>query len=201
MKFYQKKNLINYIFLFLFSFQIIGQNIYTITLFLPPFSPVNNFSSLVCFCATATIIFLIITPVFYFDVALYKASCICEIVCNRGCALWIFLRRNHSIFSFLSLMVSILTHIYRIICGLCGMGSCSMNLAMDSRANSRMFSICMHILGLNLFILPWMFWKEGGNFQNGLSRFAQPKKRGKSVWIQNSKGRCWWVDKLRLKTE
>ena len=65
----------------------IGQTIYIITLFLSPFLPVNNFSSLVLFCVTAAIIFLIITPAFYFDVALYKVNCICEIVCNRGCAI------------------------------------------------------------------------------------------------------------------
>ena len=65
-----EKESINYIFLFLFSFNIIGQNIYTITLSLPPFLPANNFFSIVLFCATATIIFLILTPVFYSDVVL-----------------------------------------------------------------------------------------------------------------------------------
>ena len=78
-------------------------------------------------------------------------------------------------------MVAISTRIYRIICGLCGMGSCSMSVTMGSKASSRMFSIYMRILILNLFILPLKFWKEEGNYQNDLNIFVQPKKPRKSA--------------------
>ena len=78
-------------------------------------------------------------------------------------------------------MVAILTNIYRTICDLCGMGSCSMSVTMDSKASYRMFSICMRILILNLFILPLKFWKEEGNYQNDLNIFVQPKKPRKSA--------------------